>query len=248
MGEGGMMIFERWRLRSVLGLLVLLLGPGTAVADLQRVEAVGSYGISEKIRKRVTPRDEAVQRAVWEGVSRVALEEIGEFSSTQEDVVVLRKALGEDMLPYTRSFRILEDKGESPVLFEEDPNITTEYIVVVEVLVDVDRVRSALDSAGLIADGGVQAVDAPILVELIGVGRHDAFEAIRDALISEVGAVRVETLGFARERQLLSVVGPFGPDELSTAMQRLTGGGWSLETIGIDEFGRRIRVQGLVEP
>jgi len=239
---------EKVRWHWVVGLLVLVMGPASAWADLQRVEAVGSYGISDKLRSRVTPRDEAVQKAVWEGVSRVALEEIGEFSSTEEDVVVLRQALGKDMLPYTRSFRILEDKGESPVLFEEDPDISTEYIVVVEVLVDVDRVRSALNQAGLTVDGGVQAVNEPIIVELIGVGRYDAFEAIRSALVSEVGAVRVETLGFARERQLLSVVGPFGPDELSAAMQRLAGGGWSLETIGIDEFSRRIRVQGLIVP
>lgn len=242
------MNLERVRWHWGVGLLALLLGPASAVADLQRVEAVGSYGISDKLRNRVAPRDEAVQAAVWEGVSRVALEEIGEFSSTEEDVVVLRQALGKDMLPYTRSFRILEDKGESPVLFEEDPSISTEYIVVVEVLVDVDRVRSALDQAGLIVVGGVQAVNEPIIVELIGVARYDAFEAIRNALVSEVGAVRVETLGFARKRQLLSVVGPFGPDELSAAMQRLVGGGWSLETIGIDEFGRRIRVQGLIAP
>jgi hypothetical protein len=242
------MILENMRWAWVVALLVFAFWSGSAAADLQRVEAVGSYGISAKLRERVTPRDEAVQKAVWEGVSRVALEEIGEFSSTEEDVALLRQALGKDMLPYTRSFRILEDKGENPVLFEEDPSISTEYVVVVEVLVDVDRVRSALHSAGLIADGGIQEVDEPITVELIGVGRHDAFEAIRDALVSEVGAVRVETLGFARERQLLSVVGPFGPEELSTAIQRLTGSGWSLETIGIDEFGRRIRVQGMIEP
>jgi len=224
---------------------------GIAIASVQRVEAVGSYGISEKTRLRVTPRDEAVQRAIWEGVSRVAMEEISEFesaSSTEEDAEILRKALGRDMLPYTRSFRILKDKGESPVLFEEDPDITTEYVVVVEVVVDVDRVRAALERAGLITESGVQAIDAPILVELIGIARFDTFQSIREALVADLGAIRVETLGFASQRQLLSVVGPFGPEELSVAIERLGGEEWSLETIGIDEFGRRIRVEGRVGP
>jgi hypothetical protein len=38
------MNLEKVRCHSVVGLLVLLLGPASAVADLQRVEAVGSYG------------------------------------------------------------------------------------------------------------------------------------------------------------------------------------------------------------
>jgi hypothetical protein len=241
------MIRNEWLRIGVAIVCAAMFCPAIAEARVERVEAVGSYGISDEKRHRVTPRDEAVDLAIWEGVSRVALEVIGEAESTEEDVELLRSALGKDVLPYARSFRILEDKGESPVLFAEDPDITTEYVVIVEVVVDVDRVSAALDEAGLIAGGGVQAINEPVLVELIGVGRHDVFEAIRDAFVSDLGAVRVETLGFARNRQLLSVVGPFGPEDLSAAMQRLTGSGWTLETIGIDEFGRRIRVEGRID-
>ena len=57
----------------------LLLAQG-ASAELRRVEAVGIYGIKESMRTRVIPKDEAISRANWEGVSRVALELIGESS------------------------------------------------------------------------------------------------------------------------------------------------------------------------
>jgi hypothetical protein len=233
----------------VLGLVLTWLVPSLAQAQLQRVEAVGSYGIQESLRSRVTPRDEAVQLAIWEGVSRVALESIGEYASTEEDMAALEAALGKDMLPYTRSFRILEDKGENPVLFADNPGIKTEYIVVVEVLVDVDRVEGALAEAGLVQDGEPSTTAGdPIFLELVGIERYDTFDSIREAIRSELGASRVETLGFASERQLLSVVGPLDPSELSAALVRLDGGAWSLEAVGIDEDGRRIRVRGRMTP
>jgi hypothetical protein len=64
--------------------VALLLLPGLGLApvalhaEMQRVEAVGSYGISAKRSGRVIPRDRAIQNALWEAVSRVALEVIGE--------------------------------------------------------------------------------------------------------------------------------------------------------------------------
>ncbi len=233
---------HQWLLPGVLGLLLL---PFIAGAGLQRVEAVGSYGIREHLRTKVIPRDEAIQAALWEGVSRVAMEALGEFSSTEEDVAALRTALGMDMLPYTRRFRVLEDKGEMPVLFAEDPGILLEYVLVLEVLVDVDRVKSALTSAGLLLDLGQVARGEPVLVELLGIGRYAAFEEILLALRSQLGATRIETLGFARQRQILSVEGPFGPDELSTGLARLDAGDLILEPVGIDRVGRRVRVRGI---
>jgi len=236
---------HKWLLLGVLGLLGW---PCIALAGLQRVEAVGSYGIREDLRTKVIPREEAIQEALWEAVSRVAMEALGEFSSNEEDVALLRTALGKDMLPYTRRFRVLEDMGETPVLFAEDPGIELEYVLVVEVLVDVDRVELALTSAGLLLDPGQPVVGEPVLVELLGIGRYAAFEQILMALRSQLGATRIETLGFARERQLLSVEGPFGPDELSTGLARLDAGDLILEPLGIDWVGRRVRVRGIDSP
>ncbi len=242
-------------------LAALLAGP--AVAALQRVEAVGSYGIRESLRSEVIPRDEAIQAALWEAVSRVALELLGESAGLvlepedaiedeiggetegeagQEDAV-LRKALGEDMLPYTRRFQILEDKGEVPVLFAEEPEISLEYVIVVEVLVDGDRVQAALAAAGLVEARPQQSAGEPVLVELQGIRRYPAFEAVLAALRSELGARRVEALGFARGRQLVSIEGRLGPRELSAALARLELESVSLEPYDVDETSRRIRVR-----
>ncbi len=138
--------------RFVLGAAVVLCGGSFAEgasAEVRRVEAVGIYGIQDSARRRVIPRDEAIERGTWEAVSRVALELIGESAPPggdgaeegqdtvrrpidgrgrseegagsggldDEAAARLRSALGDDMLPYTRSYRILEDRGEGPVLF-----------------------------------------------------------------------------------------------------------------------------------
>lgn len=254
---------ERPILRT--SLLALLLLSGVAGADVQRVEAVGSYGIRERARSNVIVRDEAIQRALWEGVSRVAIEEIGASSSSpgsgddpglmpddsdpsDEGSDALAKALGDEILPYTRSFRILEDKGEMPVLFDEDPAVSLEYVVVVEVLVDVDRVRSALREAGLITTPGRVAEREPVRIELIGIASYSSFQSVLEALRSELGARRIETLGFARERQLLSVEGPFGPSELLAALGRWDTGPVRLDLIDADEPGRMLRFRAFEEP
>ena len=207
---------EHWTIVAALS-LVLFLASGffvatNASAELRRVEAVGIYGIRDSARARVIPRDEAIARARWEGISRVALELIGESevipgpdgeplstgeeggnlsgggASTTDNLIpplersggenersleagmdpwvdphdvrfdrvapsanetaLLRSALGKDLLPYTRSYRILEDQGELPVLFNDVPGVETEYVVVVEVIVDLDRIAAALESAG----------------------------------------------------------------------------------------------------
>ena len=57
----------------------LLLSPSSAwaAAEPHRVEVVGAYPIREALRGKLNPREEAIRKALWEGVSRVALELIG---------------------------------------------------------------------------------------------------------------------------------------------------------------------------
>ena len=263
-------------------------GTGTAQAEFQRVEAVGIYGIRDSMRSRVIPRDEAISRALWEGVSRVALELIGESAptgvgvdgdadvdsgetlvppleagrgasdrvrgsgdarldragSTQDQVEILESALGRDTLPYTRSYRILEDQGELPVLFADAPGIETEYVVVVEVIVDVDRVNAALERAGLVATTEVAVMDEPVTIELVGLARYEALQAVLDALRDELGATRVQTLEFERERQVLSVEGPFDAEALLDRVARYRNPRLILEPLGVDPVSGRFRLMG----
>ena len=266
---------------------VALLLPLSAWAELQRVEAVGTYGIKESMRTRVIAKDEAIAKARWEGVSRVALELIGESASvrdsrygdgsgegnvrpleatgpnysnrdlrdpndvrldrivtTADEAALLRSALGKDMLPYTRSYRILEDQGELPVLFGDAPGVKTEYVVVIEVIVDVDRVNAALVSAGLVTALDAPGVGAALTLELVGLARYEALERVMSALRGPVGATRVETLEFERERQVLSVEGPFDAADLAARLGAIRDEQLVLEPIALDEEFGRLRVLG----
>ena len=244
--------------RSVVALVLvgLLALPAIASARLQRVEAVGNYGIRESERSKIIPRDEAVQRALWESVSRVALEEMGEDAFDVEDdsatSEALRAALGDDMLPFTRRFKILQDKGESPVLFREDPEIPTEYVVVVEVLVDVDRVSNRGAGGGRARRGqpffGEQG--EPISVEFVGVGVDTAISRPCGGRSRQNWArAGSRPRGFAQNRQLVSVWGRYSPREVAAAIERLDLGGDDsrVEAIEVDEIGRRVRFRAALD-
>lgn len=219
-------------------------------AQVESVETIGVYRIRDASRTTVIARDAAVENGIWAGVSGVATRLMGRASDAPEDLEVVRKALGADVLPYTRSFRIVEDKGEAPARFSTMPDVSAEYIVVVEAIVDVDRVKSALESKGLLDSGGGLSLERgePILVELVGVARYPAYEAIREALRAKLGATRVDSLGFARDRQLLSVEGPFGPAGVYASLSNLEMDGIRLRPVGVDEAGRRVRFEGIEVP
>ncbi len=240
-------------LDSMLGALVsallLLTVASEAWAEVQRVEAVGRYGIKESSRSRVIPRDEAIRRALWEGVSRVAFEVIGEGDQVpgegDDANRALRSALGTDIVPYTRSFRILEDKGEKPVLFRDEKGVRVEYIVVVEVIVDVDRVTDSLEAKGLIAASSAsEGPRSSVTIEFEGLSRYAAFDSVLKALREDIGATRVRTLEFTRNRQWVEVQGPFGPTSLSRRLSGLTRDRLVLEPVEIDTDGQLIRVVG----
>jgi len=258
-------------------------GAMPASGEAHRVEVVGTYPIRESMRAKVNPRDEAIQKALWEGVSRVALELIGEEGGVDgegdagEDELEagiepplesrapggsaarggteeagaeapdatarFRKIFGRQILPYTRSFRIVEDRGERPVLFADEPGVRSEYLVVVEVIVDVDRVTAELARAGLIETSGVGATaNQSITLELIGLERYAGLARVLDALRREAGVVRVETLEFAPSRQLVRVEGPLGPEALAARLRRVESAELVLEPVVVDREGRRLRV------
>jgi len=249
---------------------VLALPRGIA-AEPQRVEVVGSYPIRDALRSRVNPRDEAIQMALWEGVSRVALELIGEEGVDGEapdaDAIDgtegasgaapgsadaterFRKIFGKQILPYTRSFRIVEDRGERPVLFADEPGVRSEYLVVVEVLVDVDRVASELARAGLVAEAtGAPAARESVTIELIGLDRYAGLQVALETFRRELAVGRIETLEFAPSRQLLRVSGAFGPEQLAARMTRLASTELVLDPVEVDREGRRLRVMARWAP
>ena len=258
------------RIRSGFVGLLLVVAHSVARAEPQRVEVVGAYPIREALRSKVNPRDEAIQKALWEGVSRVALELIGEEGEAEEAEVSkpagtvraagppiqetklaqeppdatarFRKIFGPKILPYTRSFRIVEDRGERPVLFADEPGVRSEYLVVVEVLVDVDRVTSELARAGLVGRPGGTAASHSVTLELVGLERYAGLRVVLETLRRELAATRIETLEFAPARQLLRIDGPFGPDEIAARIGRLESAELILDAVEVDREAGHLRV------
>lgn len=262
--------------------LVGLVVAGPALADLRRVEAVGTYGIKPSARGRVVARDEAVRDARREAVTRVALERLGasgrlgdEFgdadereapplersgapvdpndvrfgrvSPSEDEAALLASALGEDMLPYTRSYRLVEDQGERPVLFEDAPGIRTEYVVVVQVVVDAARVDRALVQAGLVAAASSGRQEA-LVVEFLGIRQFAAFDRVLAALSGRLGATKVTALEFSPSRQVVAVSGPFDGEGLADRLTRLQDSEIRLEPVDFDRGSGRLRVLAEAAP
>lgn len=262
---------------ALIGWIGLLTAP-VLRAEPQRVEVVGAYPIREALRGKVNPRDEAIQKALWEGVSQVALELIGEEDTPEgldassgaadpgarpmpgstgstgprpattpgaappDPSARFRKIFGRQILPYTRSFRIVEDRGERPVLFAEEPGVRSEYLVVVEVIVDVDRVEGELARAGLLEVAPGPRSSQSVQIELVGLERYGALRFALETLRRELSASRIETLEFAPRRQLLRIEGPLSTDEVAARLGRIDTAQLILDPVEIDREGGRIRV------
>ncbi len=212
------------------------------------MEAVGSEPVYSDARAARAPRDAAVQRAILEAVSRVAREFLLDQSVDEselsdpgtgwpigaaggprpplesdplppEPAPDYSKIFGRNLVQYTDHYRILEDRGERPALFAQDARVESEYVVIVEVYVDVLRVRHRLEEAGLVAPAGELPVTRRVVLEVRGLRVYPAYEALQALLLEKVGATRVVALEFAQDRIRLGVeYASGGPVELLNAL------------------------------
>lgn len=207
--------FTRAALPLALALFPLL-AAGGAVAETRLLEVVGAVPLDERTRQSSIPKDKAIEAALWEGVSRVAADLLVDsiVPEPEDGSNPVDAALGRDMVSYTKTFRIVEDQGERPTLFTDHPDAATEYVVVMEVEVEVDRVRRALVQAGLLEVLGAEArtwVD----LEVRGLDRYDGYSALVEALESPgVGATRIDPRDFEAGRARVRVEGEWGAREL----------------------------------
>ena len=160
-----------------------------AQAELRVLEVVGAVPVSASSGQAKMPKEQAIDEALLEGVSRIAEEFLIEADPAsaqgpdQRDR--LRAVLGPDMVPYTRSFRIVEDQGERPVLF----TAATEYVVVVSVEVETERIREQLIRAGLLAEEG-QGIVQGYELRVTGVRHYLGYQALVELLESEAVGVK----------------------------------------------------------
>lgn len=192
------------RLTLLLLAALALWLPRAGLAEVRRLEAVGATPVDPSRRGGLGLRDQAIQAALREAVVRVARELLLEAESPEDEGESLSGILGTDMVRYTSRFQILEDQGERPALFSEDPEVATEYVVIVEVYVDVDRVQSRLVDAGLIAGAQTSEERSRLLIEVYGLTRYPAYQALR-ALLTEAAADPALPLSLEHGRSVFAV-------------------------------------------
>jgi hypothetical protein len=229
------------RLFSIeVGCAAMLLLATAAGAEVRRIEAVGAVPIyADRPEKRgaVAPRDGAIRKALREAVERVAEEFIADLplsvfepGGEEPDVIEelgsegpdLEAVLGQKMVLYTSRFRVVEDRGERPALFADDPAVTSEYVVIVEVHVDVERVRERLVQKGIIPEGIAGGETQTLYLQVEGLTAYPAYEGLRAILLDDrVGVESVVAVEMRRGRTLLRLESEIGAAELLEKLRML---------------------------
>jgi hypothetical protein len=208
----------RIALTSVLGVLLVALGaaPAARSAEIREIEAVGAVPLGDGNAAAGAPRDAALRRALSDAVERVALDLLPELDP-EEAPAVLARVLGDDPLAYANRFRILEDRGERAAIFAEDPDVETEYVVVVKVNVDVARVRKRLEMTGLLEPSRSRGrVRVNVVME--DLESFGAYEAVRQLLVEDVGVRSALPVEMTPGRAVVEVDGDRRPGALLQAL------------------------------
>jgi hypothetical protein len=143
----------------------------------------------------------------------------------------LQKALGRDMTPFARSFRLVEDKGSRPVLFPGETDATREYVVVVEATVDVEKVRDRLAAKGIIGVEEDTASGDGVEIEALGLRYWSGYEAFVGLLEGPgVRASEVRPLEFEPGRTLVFAVVRGSPEDVLARI--LTSASGDLDVTG----------------
>ena len=235
----------RWGLLASLALTLLV--PAVALANARRMEAVGAAGIDPEKDAQGTPRDRARHAAVRDAVRRVALElvpeELRPEPAAEPDPEAdpnawIERALGSDPFAYATRFRILEDRGPRPALLT--PDVEMEYLVVVEVFLDEDRVRERLAARGLLPE---QVAEERNVLEIeLEVDSYAAYEGLRQTLLAARGVHSVMPLEMSRGRVLLAVETELLAEPLLTALIRRAPPELRVELLGVGDDHARVRV------
>jgi hypothetical protein len=211
-------------------------------ADLRATEAVGAVPLHADARPTSPPRDAAVRRALVEAVRRVALELLADLDPAEAEPR-LAAALGDDPLPYVSRYRTLEDRGERPALFSDDPSARTEYVVVVEASVDADRVRERLAQSGLVTAPAGELRRHRVRLEVEGIEDYAAYRALRQALLEGVGVRSALPSELERGRAVLDVEADRAGEALLAALQRSAPAELTIVALEVGPERLRLRVQ-----
>jgi hypothetical protein len=231
---------------TACGLALALLLAAAAGAEVRQMEAVGAVPLAPKARHASPPRDVAVRMALNEAVRRVALDLVPDMEP-EEAAEFLPEVLGDEPLDYTTRFRIIEDRGERPALFVDDPEVGFEYVVVVEAHIDADRVEKRLVDAGLLVAGIEDAPHRDLRLVVEDLGSFAAYAVLRETLVEGVGVKSALPVEMERGRAVLVVNAVGGPRQLLEDLLRAAPPELLVTPIGAreDELTVRIALEGL---
>lgn len=213
--------------------LIALLSAGAApaaAADLRRLESVGVVGIRETGGRLDAPRDGAVRAAVARAVETVAQDllprdfaagaaDAPRLSASSGDLAPgLADVLGSDPFDYATRFRIVEDRGLRDALFSAAADVEQEYVVLVEVFVDVGRIRDRLHAAGWIDAASAANAGSRVRLVVEGLESFAAYDALRRTLLEDLDVRSALPLELTRGRAVLAVDGPYGVEALRDAL------------------------------
>jgi len=200
--------------RRALGLaLLMLLVTSPAPAEVRRLEVVGVVPAGADAPPGASPREAALDAALVQGVERVAREFLSDAAAGDPDLD-LGQVLGGNPREFTVGYKVLEDRGERRALLLADPEISSEYELLVEVFVDVTRIESALDAAGLLHPASVKGAGRELWVVVENIPSYRAYLALRKHLIEQEGATSVIPAVFESGRIELRVDARLEPPEL----------------------------------
>jgi len=228
--------------RRALGLaLLMLLVASPAPAEVRRLEVVGVVPAGADAPPGAPPRRAALGAALAQGVERVAREHLSDDAAADPDLD-LRQVLGGKPREFTVGYKVLEDRGERRALLLADPEISTEYVLLVEVFVDVTRIESALDAAGLLLLEPVMGAGRELWVVVESLPSYRAYLALRKHLIEQGGATSVIPAVFESGRVELRVNARLEPPELMDRLVTPPPEGLRIEPLFTDDDSMRIRV------
>jgi hypothetical protein len=210
--------------------MAILAAPAAAAEDeVRRMEAVGAFPIDPGRAPSTPPRDAAVRAAVRDAVRRIArallppefvaplgAEEVegveeGVPEVAPEEVLDpgagdaaietwLDQVLGEDPFEFATRFRILDDRGVRPALLSGAAEAEKEYVVVVEVHVDVGRVRDRLRTTGAFVEPSGDEHLFRVWLVAEGVDSFASYDALRRTLAAADGVRAVLPIELQRGR------------------------------------------------
>ena len=246
-----------------LGMLLALNGfPQAPIAAAQDVVRVESVGVAPVRTDSASPRDAAVRKGLLDAVRETAEDllatavgapidnETGDAEALQaeaEAAAELQRILGNDPLEYATRFQVVEDRGEGPRLFGSDLDVKTEYVVIVSVFVDRDRIRERLTRAGVLLAPPGQEIQIRSRLILENLGEYWVYAEIRRVLLEELKMRAAIPREISPGRAVLELNAAQSPSEFLGLLQRSVSDRMELVPLRVEGDEMRLRVE-LLDP